>query len=186
MSQGCVSAIAALSQSVSDGRYVHIGERTAQRAIGGSGAGKADQPLSENCEGSRLVSVLHRQPIDGESPDQALPADSAKGKAPSWRPKRTTCPECNQEFQPVHVRQSFCSNEHKAAFHNRATVRGRMLVPVAMAARITRDGCAGDTDTGKRARRDSRRLIDKWAKEDREAGRMSMVEYMRQRHAIGY
>lgn len=132
------------------------------------------------------MSVLHRQPIDGESPEEAPAADSAKAKTPSWRPKRATCPECNQEFQPVHVRQSFCSNEHKAAFHNRATVRGRMLVPVAMASRITRDGCAGDTDTGKRARRDSRRLIDKWAKEDREAGRMSMVEYMRQRHAIGY
>jgi hypothetical protein len=133
-----------------------------------------------------MTSVLHEQLVDPVTSEGVPPADSAKGKAPSWRPKRTTCPECNQEFQPVHVRQSFCSNEHKAAFHNRATVRGRTLVPVAMASRITRDGCAGDTDTGKRARRDSRRLIDKWAKEDREAGRMSMVEYMRQRHVIGY
>jgi hypothetical protein len=51
MSQGCVSAIAALSQSVSDGRYVHIGERTAHRAIGGSGAGKGNRTPLASLEG---------------------------------------------------------------------------------------------------------------------------------------
>jgi hypothetical protein len=137
-------------------------------------------------EAAAISSVLHGQPETGTTSDDALSTPSAKQKAPSWRPKRTTCPECNEEFQPVHVRQSFCSNDHKAAFHNRATVRGRTLVTIAMASRITRDGCAGDIETGKRARRDSRRLQDKWAKEDREAGRMSMVDYMRQRYAIGY
>lgn len=132
------------------------------------------------------MSVLDRPPEQGVTSDQVSPTDDVKRQAAGWRPKRTTCPECNNEFQPVHVRQSFCSNEHKTAFHNRATVRGRTLAPLSMAARITRDGCAGDKETGKRARRDSRRLQDRWAKEDREAGRMSMIDYMRQRYAIGY
>lgn len=71
-------------------------------------------------------------------------------------------------------------------FHNRATVRGKVLAPMAMAARITRDGSRGDTVTGKRARRESRHLIDQWAREDREAGRMDMASYMRARIKIGY
>jgi hypothetical protein len=89
-------------------------------------------------------------------------------------------------FHPVHPRQLFCSNAHKTAFHNRWTVRGRALAPVAVAARITRDGSTGDTDIGKKARRESRHLMDRWAREDREAGRMTMVDYMRERWRIGY
>jgi len=137
-------------------------------------------------EADALPSVLHRQPETDSTVSDVQSTPSAKPNVSHCRPKRKHCPECNEEFQPVHFRQSFCSNEHKASFHNRATVRGRTLVTIAMAARITRDGCAGDKETGKRARRDSRRLQDKWAKEDREAGRMSMVDYMRQRYAIGY
>jgi hypothetical protein len=96
------------------------------------------------------------------------------------------CPECRQPFDRVHPRQLFCSEKHRKAFHNRSTVRGYALVPIAMAARITRDGCTGDRDTGKTARRESRRLMDAWAREDRAAGRMSMVDYMRARAKIGY
>lgn len=107
----------------------------------------------------------------------------AKREAPSMR---HVCPECAQPFQAVHSRQLFCCPEHKAAFHNRATVRGRVLAPMAMAARITRDGSRGDMETGKAARRESRQLIDAWAREDREAGRMDMVAYMRERRRIGY
>lgn len=99
---------------------------------------------------------------------------------------RHTCPECAQPFRPVHSRQLFCSPEHKATFHNRATVRGRALTPVVMAARITRDGTRGDMVTGKRARQESRQMIDTWAREDREAGRMDMVAYMKARLLIGY
>lgn len=61
-----------------------------------------------------------------------------------------------------------------------------MLAPVAVAARITRDGSTGDKEIGKKARRESRHLMDKWAREDREAGRMSQVDYMRERWRIGY
>lgn len=96
------------------------------------------------------------------------------------------CPECMEPFHRVHPRQLFCSPAHKKAFHNRATARGLTLAPVAIAARATRDGSTGDKDTGKRARRESRRLMDRWAREDREAGRMSMVDYMAARWRIGY
>ena len=96
------------------------------------------------------------------------------------------CPECRQQFDRVHPRQLFCSNAHKTTFHNRATVRGRMLTPIAMAARITRDGSRGDVGVGKLARRDAHRLMDLWAREDRLEGRMSMVDYMRERRRIDY
>ena len=112
------------------------------------------------------------------------PTERAAGRSAPYA--RNTCPECVQVFRPVHPRQLFCCPAHKAAFHNRATVRGKALTPMAMAARITRDGCQGDTVTGKRGRRESRQLIDQWAREDREAGRMDMVSYMRARLAIGY
>jgi hypothetical protein len=61
-----------------------------------------------------------------------------------------------------------------------------MLTPVVIAARITRDGCVGEKEAGKRARREARQLMDGWAREDREAGRMSMVDYMKERWRIGY
>lgn len=58
-------------------------------------------------------------------------------------------------------------------------VRGRQLVPYAMADRITRGGSAGDKETGKMARAVYQRLISAWAAEDKAAGRMSMVDYVR-------
>lgn len=124
-------------------------------------------------------------PDQGTAPVLHGPAETATA-ASRARPVRQACPECSHTFQPVHSRQLFCCADHKAAFHNRATVRGRTLTPMAMAARITRDGSRGDLDMGRIARRESRRLIDAWAREDREAGRMDMVEYMRARTRIGY
>lgn len=99
---------------------------------------------------------------------------------------RHVCPECAKPFRPVHTRQLFCSQQHKDTFHNRATARGRVLTPMAIAARITRGGSRGDIATGKLARRESQRLIDQWAREDREAGRMDMVTYIAARSKIGY
>ncbi|WOF43754.1 hypothetical protein KNJ79_01970 [Sphingopyxis indica] len=107
---------------------------------------------------------------------------TAPASASSFR----RCPECAEPFKAAHPRQLFCSNEHKTAFHNRATVRGRALTPIVMAARITRDGSRGDVETGKEARREGQQMMDRWAREDREAGRLSMVDYMRERRRIGY
>lgn len=124
-----------------------------------------------------------QKPETGDTPAPGTTGPCGITRAASVRPP---CPECTKPFEPVHSRQLFCCPAHKKAFHNRATVRGCALAPIAMAARITRDGCQGDTETGAEARRESRRLMDAWAREDREAGRMSMVDYVRARKRIGY
>lgn len=101
-------------------------------------------------------------------------------------PLRSHCPECMRKFAPRQVAQLFCSGEHKAAFHNRATVRGRQLTPLVMAARITRGGHRKDPETGIHARRDAEHLMDQWVADDSAAGRMSMVDYVRLRRAKGF
>ncbi|WP_052730452.1 hypothetical protein [Sphingomonas sp. SRS2] len=60
-------------------------------------------------------------------------------------------------------------------------IRGRQLLPYAMADRMTRSGTAGDAaarETGKAARAVYQRLIARWAAEDKAARRMSMVDYV--------
>lgn len=133
-----------------------------------------------------MTSVLHRPSEKAGKASGASTGTIRAVEAPQQAPGYHRCPECSQAFKPVHPRQLFCSAAHKTAFHNRWTVRGRALAPVAVAARITRDGSTGDTDIGKKARRESRHLMDRWAREDREAGRMSQVDYMRERWRIGY
>ena len=125
--------------------------------------------------------------LDGRAtrlPSGHRDAGGTTGAAPTFGV--AFCPECRQPFQRIHPRQLFCCAAHKRTFHNRATVRGCTLAPIAIAARITRDGSRGDRETGKAARNESRQLMDRWAREDREAGRMSMVDYMRARARIGY
>jgi hypothetical protein len=97
------------------------------------------------------------------------------------------CPEC---LAPVDTskdwRKLFCSNEHRTAYHNRQTVRGRKLVPLVMAERITRSGYCRDKATGILARQKSRQLMDLWNREDREAGRMPADAYIAIREALGF
>lgn len=69
----------------------------------------------------------------------------------------------------------FCSIEHKTAFHNRSSARGRVVIPRLMASRRLRNR-AGTMAT--RAWAEARALLDQYEKEDREAGRMSMVDYV--------
>jgi hypothetical protein len=86
----------------------------------------------------------------------------------------------------VQLRQLFCCPGHKSDFHNRQTVRGRALTPLAMAARQTRNGSRGDTATGRAARADADFMIQRWTEEDRAAGRMPMVAYVALRKRLGY
>ncbi len=89
------------------------------------------------------------------------------------------CPECRA---PVGQGRTFCSNEHKSAFHNRSSARGRVVIPLLMAARIPRNvGPAAS-----RAWREARTLLDDYAKEDKAAGRMSMVDYVAGKWAGGF
>lgn len=99
-----------------------------------------------------------------------------------WAPR--TCPECGKLFEPNRRNQLFCSAQHKAAWENRATVRGKVLAPLAFAARATRNGTQGPQDLreiGRRASNAQNRLIREWRDEDHAAGRMDATTFLRQR-----
>jgi hypothetical protein len=128
------------------------------------------------------MAVLHASPQTPEI--AATPRFAGDGKA-TGRGERV-CPECGQSFQAAQWRQFFCSPDHKSAFHNRQTVRGRVLTPLAMAARQTRGGSRGDKATGRAARADADFLMQRWTDEDRAAGRMPMVEYVALRRSLGF
>lgn len=112
------------------------------------------------------------------------PAQDAAGAHPVGA--GALCPECLQRFPRGHPGQLFCSPAHRDAWNNRATVRGRVLTPLAMVERVTRGGSRGDTDTGRRARQQKDALIQKWIEEDRAAGRMDWPTYLRLRYGIGF
>lgn len=96
------------------------------------------------------------------------------------------CPECLQPFPRIQPGQLFCSPAHRDGWNNRQTVRGRILTPLTIVARVTRGGSRGDTATGAKARRQQEALIQRWVNEDRAAGRMDWPAYMRLRYASGF
>ncbi len=96
------------------------------------------------------------------------------------------CPECMAPFVPAQPGQLFCTVEHRAAWNNRATVRGRVLTPLAIVARITRNGTRGDRNTGATASHHANALIQRWRDEDRVAGRMSWSDYLARRYRAGF
>ena len=96
------------------------------------------------------------------------------------------CPECMALFVPTQPGQLFCSGAHRAAWNNRATVRGRVLTPLAIVARLTRNGTRGDRQTGQSAGHHANTLILRWRDEDREAGRMPWEDYLARRYRLGF
>lgn len=98
------------------------------------------------------------------------------------------CAECGTHFliDPEQWRKMFCSDQCRVARTNRATVRGRTLVELVMAERITRSGTARDKETGKAARQMSRRLMDRWYQEDKKAGRMAADQFIALRRKLGF
>lgn len=128
---------------------------------------------------ARKPPVLHGCPQSGHN---RLPGQQAGG----WPPR--PCPECMVPFEPKVANQLFCTPQHKADWNNRATARGRVLTPLSMTARITRDGTRGSVDdraAGKRAAKRYRNLIQQHRDEDRAAGRMPWPEYSRRRTELG-
>lgn len=99
-----------------------------------------------------------------------------------FRPVERTCAECNQPFQAVNRKRLFCCPEHKLAFHNRCAARGKVLIPLAMAWRTKR----GSGDTAKKVMAEMCRVLDAFASEDREAGRMHMATYVERGFAHGH
>ena len=102
------------------------------------------------------------------------------------RTARHNCPECGGAVGLSGPRQMFCSTGCRKAHHARETLRGRMLLHFAMAARATRDGTRGDRETGAYASAEARELMQRWAEEDRAAGRMSAVEIIALRKWMGH
>lgn len=99
------------------------------------------------------------------------------------------CAEC---LAPVDTskdaRKMFCCDQHRVAFHNRQTVRGRKAMPLVIAERETRGGDRRykRAAAGIAARKRLRRLIAAWIAEDKEAGRMSAAEYVETRQRLGF
>lgn len=104
-------------------------------------------------------------------------------RAPSAPP---TCPECLATFTRRHPGQLFCKPAHRDQWNNRATVRGRVLTPLAIVTRATRGGSRGDTETGRKARQHHDQLVQRWIVEDRAAGRMDWPAYLRLRYRVGF
>lgn len=100
-----------------------------------------------------------------------------------------TCPECQRRFPPIHPLQLFCTPLHRDRWNSRAAVRGRVLTPLQMVARITRNGTRGsiaDRETGKRASSQLNYLINRYRDEDAQAQRMPWPAYMALRYAVGF
>lgn len=103
-----------------------------------------------------------------------------------WAPR--SCPECMKLFEPKVPNQLFCCPQHNAAWNNRATARGRVLTPLSITARITRNGTQGTPEKREAGRRASNRhnqLIREYRDEDRAAGRMEWTDYTIWRIKLG-
>jgi hypothetical protein len=100
---------------------------------------------------------------------------------------KRTCPECGEKFAAGRIDRLFCSDEHKASFHNRSSKIGRSLTPLAMAWRAGRNA-KGQTPLARalrasaaRAFSDMCRVLDVAVTEDRAAGRIPKLDYLRAR-----
>ncbi|WP_232280323.1 hypothetical protein [Sphingomonas sp. PAMC 26605] len=108
-------------------------------------------------------------------------------QAGDWPPRH--CPECMRLFEPKVSNQLFCSPAHNADWNNRATKRGRVLTPLAMVARITRNGTRGTPEAraaGKRASSQYNALVQRYRDEDRKDERMEWAAFMILRYDHGF
>ena len=102
---------------------------------------------------------------------------------------RGECPECRPEvraFVRRHPGQMFCTVAHRVAWTDRTAARGKVLTPLAIVARLTRNGTRLDRETGARAASDQHSLITRWRDEDAAAGRMTHTEYLARRYRAGF
>ncbi|PZO77136.1 MAG: hypothetical protein DI640_01355 [Sphingomonas taxi] len=99
------------------------------------------------------------------------------------------CPECRKPFEPKVANQLFCTPAHNTDWNNRATKRGRVLTPLGMVARITRNGTRGTPEAreaGRVASSHHAALIQRYRDEDREADRMEWPAFMILRILTGF
>lgn len=131
---------------------------------------------------------MNKPVLDGlsQEPVTAAPV-RLKRNAPAYG--WAICPECMEEFERHYGGQLFCKTQHRRDWNNRATVRGAMLAPLSMVARITRNGTRGtpeEREVGKRASSNHNRLIQKWRDEDKVKKRMPWARYLILRYAAGF
>jgi hypothetical protein len=131
-----------------------------------------------------------RKPHDTEAGAALLQGCSQKGhnripgqQAGDWSAR--LCPECMQLFEPKVVNQLFCKPSHTRAWNDRATKRGRVLTPLSIVARVTRNGTRGTPEAreaGRVASSQHNTLIQRYRDEDRAAnegkGRMEWPAFM--------
>ena len=123
-------------------------------------------------------------PVPAATPEAAT-AIAVKAQ----RTFRRYCPECGVEFRTPNRDRQFCTDQHKAAFHNRSSKIGRSLVPLAMAWRTGRN-VRGSTPEAKakrasaaRAFSEMVRLLDREITLARENGSVPPLDYLRRRWA---
>jgi ribosomal protein S27AE len=109
--------------------------------------------------------------------------------APAKKAKtfKRTCPECGVAFATSTHDRMFCSDAHKATFHNRSSKVGRSLVPLAMAWRAGRNHKGNSAEakamraSAARAFADMCALLDIEVTADRVEQRMPKLQYVRAR-----
>ncbi|WP_342248643.1 hypothetical protein [Sphingomonas sp. OTU376] len=92
-------------------------------------------------------------------------------------------------FEPKVANQLFCCPQHNNDFTNRGTKRGRVLTPLAIVARVTRNGTQGNQEAreaGRKASNAHNALVKRYRDEDRAAGRMEWTEFHIRRLALGF
>lgn len=90
--------------------------------------------------------------------------------------KKPLCPECGGPVvQQERKRRPrvFCCDAHSDAYANRCAARGKALIKAAMAWRVNR----GSGDVAKFAMAEMCAMLDRFAEEDRLAGRMRADDY---------
>jgi hypothetical protein len=112
----------------------------------------------------------------------AAPVQAAT-EPPKARKKafRHVCPECAVTF--IGARDTrFCTTAHKDSFWNREAKRGKVAMPLMRAWR----GGRGSGDVARYAFTELCALADRWNAEDRDAGRLSAVEFVRPKMRQGW
>lgn len=103
---------------------------------------------------------------------------------------RRYCPECGGEFRTPTRDRQFCTDQHKAAFHNRSSKIGRSVVPLAMAWRAGRN-IRGNTPEAKAKRASAKRAfselcraLDMEISRANASGSVPSIDYLRRRWAF--
>lgn len=102
-------------------------------------------------------------------------------RAPDRRDR--PCEDCGKVFTPTRGRQVFCAVACKNAAKDRAAVRGKTIMPLALAWRAGKSGKGGLTS--KQAFRELCSTLDRFNAEDKAAGRATAIDVMARQYRHG-